>query len=194
MYPTKMEANGHIYPINTNYKYALACLKAINDYTITDIERYYAIITILLGPDVEEEDESVLLPKIEKYLRCGKEENTPEEEIDMDYFQDEVAIKTSIRQVYNGLNIDKEDIHWYEYNELISGLTEESQLNRIRDIRNYDLSEEKDERRKRKIKEAKERVALKKNIPFIPNDKQKKLDAFWDDFIERSIKKCSEED
>lgn len=187
MYPTKMEANGHIYPINTNYKYALACLKAINDYSITNLERYYAVQTILLGENVLEEDQPILQEKIANYLRCGQTENTKSDEIDMDYFQDEVAIKTSIRQVYNGLNIDKEDIHWYEYNELISGLTEESLLNRIRDLRSYDLSEEKDEKRRRKIAEAKRRVALVKNEPNIKTERQKELDKYWDNIIERSI-------
>ena len=52
MYPTKMEANGHIYPINTDYKVGLACFKALNDTEITDTERFYAIETLLLGENV----------------------------------------------------------------------------------------------------------------------------------------------
>ena len=35
MYPTKMEANGHIYPINTDYRVALACFRALDDDEIT---------------------------------------------------------------------------------------------------------------------------------------------------------------
>ena len=186
IYPTKMEANGHIYPINTDYRYGLACIRAINDPTITKIERYYALLTILLGDNVLEEDEDILMPKIEKYIRCSKEENISEEEIDMDYIQDEALIDTSIRQVYK-IDINKESIHWYEYNKLISGLTEECILNRVRDIRSYDLSEEKDEKRKRKITEAKNRVALKET--HIKTDKEKELDEFWDNIIERSNQK-----
>lgn len=181
IYPTKMEANGHIYPINTDYRYALACLRAINDTTITDLERYEAVQTILLGENVLEEDEKILRHKIELYLRCGKEENTSTDEIDMDYFQDESLIRTSIKQVYHGLDINKENMHWYEYNELISGLTEECLLNRIRDLRNYDLSEEKDEKRKKKISEAQQRVALKIDIPKTKEEKE--IDEFWDNIL-----------
>ena len=183
IYPTKMEANGHIYSINTDYRYGLACMRAINDSTITKLERYYALLTILLGEDVLEEDEDILMSKIEIYLRCGKEENTSNDEIDMDYIQDEDLIDTSIRQVYK-IDINKENMHWYEYNKLISGLTEECILNRVRDIRSYDLSEEKDEKRRKKIIEAKNRVALKEN--HIKTDKEKELDEFWDNIIERS--------
>ena len=181
IYPTKMEANGHIYPINTDYRYALACLKAINDNEITERERYIAIQTILLGENVLEEDEIVLQNKIALYLRCGKEENTSVDEIDMDYFQDESLIRTSIKQVYHGFDINKEYLHWYEYNELISGLTEECLLNKVRDLRSYDLSEEKDEKRRQKIFEAQQRVALKIDVP--KTDKEKELDEYWDNIL-----------
>ena len=180
-YPTKMEANGHIYPINTDYRCALACFKAINDLTITERERYYAIQTILLGENVLEEDEKILQEKIPIYLRCGKEENTSQDEIDMDYFQDEALIRTSIKQVYHGLDITKEYLHWYEFNELISGLTEECLLNKVRDLRNYDLSEETDEKRRRKISEAQQRVALKIETPKTKEEKE--IDKFWDNIL-----------
>lgn len=180
-YPTKMEANGHIYPINTDYRYALACFRAINDPNITTLERYYAIQTILLGEDVIDGDEEILEKKIATYLRCGKEENTSIEEIDMDYFQDESLIRTSIRQVYHGLDVTKEHLHWWEYNELISGLTEECELNRVRDLRSYDLSQEKDEKRRRKISEAQQRVALKIDVPKIKEDKE--IDEFWNSIL-----------
>ncbi len=186
IYPTKVEVNGHIYPINTDYRYGLACMRANSDSKLTKLERFYAILTILLGPDVLTEDEPLLMPKLEKYLRCGKEENDKIEDIDMDYIQDEDIIDTSIRQVY-GIDINKENLHWYEYNKLISGLTEECILNRVRDIRSYDLSEEKDEKRRKKIIEAKNRVALKEYRE--KTDKEKELDEFWDNIIERSNKK-----
>ena len=181
MYPTKMEANGHIYDINTDYRIALACFKAINDIEINDIERFYAIETMLLGNNVLEEDEQILHDKIAKYLRCGKDENVSEEERDFDYLQDEEATRTSIRQCYH-LNLNEMSyIHWYEYNELISGLTSESLLNKIRDLRSYDLSEISDEKRKQKIIEAQQRVALKEE--HIKTKEEKEIDEFWNKIV-----------
>lgn len=179
MYPTKMEANGRIYPINTDYRIALACFKAINDTEITDLERFYAIETLLLGEKVLTEDEPILKEKIEVYLRCGKEENISEEERDFDYLQDEINVRTSIRQCYNNLDIGKLDyLHWYEYNELISGLTSESLVNKIRDLRNFDINEIKDEKQKNRIIKAQQRVALK-DI-YIKSEEEKEIDKFWD--------------
>jgi len=179
MYPTKMEANGHIYPINTDYRVALACFRALEDDEITDLERFYAIETLLLGSDVLEEDEKILKNKITIYLRCGKEENTSEEEIDFDYLQDETNVRTSIRQCYSNLDIGKmEYLHWYEYNDLISGLTSDSLINKIRDIRSYDLSEITDEKQKNKIMAVQSRLALKDK--HIKTKEEKEIDEFWD--------------
>lgn len=162
MYPTKIEANGHIYNINTDYRVALACLRAIDDDELTNLERYLAIETLLLGTGVDNNDRKILQDKIAIYLRCGKEENTPSNEIDFDYLQDEVEVKTSIRQAY-GINLNNVDyLHWWEYNELISGLVPDSLINRIRDTRNLDEKEFKDPKQRERIKKAKEMVAIKK--------------------------------
>ena len=164
MYPEEIEANGHIYKINTDYRVALACFKAINDDDINDTERAVAIITLLLGKDVQYKDYQVCLQKCAIYLRCGKEENDNPEEADMDYLQDEEIIRTSIRQCYHE-NINERKIHWWEYNEMIEGLTEETALSKIRELRNYDLSDETDSKIKNQIQKAKNQVALKKKIP-----------------------------
>lgn len=181
MYPTKMEANGHVYNINTDYRVALACFKALEDTEITNLERFYAIETLLLGSDVLEEDEEILQKKIAIYLRCGKEENIEEEEKDFDYLQDEVNTRTSIRQCYH-INLNEVSyMHWYEYNELISGLTEETLISKIRDLRSYDLSEEKDEKRRNEIIKAQERVALKEI--HIKTKEEEELDEFWENIV-----------
>lgn len=182
MYPTKMEANGHIYPINTDYRVALACFKALNDIEITDLERFYAIETLLLGDNILQQDEPILKEKIELYLRCGKEKNISEEERDFDYLQDEIEVRTSIRQCYNNLDINKLDyLHWYEYNELISGLTSESLINRIRDLRNFDANEITNEKKKNKIIEAQKKIAIKEI--HIKTKEEEEIDEFWNKII-----------
>ena len=170
MYPTKMEANGHIYEINTDFRIALACFKAMNDPEITNLERFYAVETLLLGDEVDSNDEMILQDKLLNYLRCGQTENIDDDKIDMDYIEDESKIRTSIRQCYH-LDLNKIDyMHWWEYNELISGLTSESLLNKIRELRSFDLNEIKDVKEREKVRKAQEYVALKKN-----NEKKVKL-------------------
>lgn len=173
MYPTKMEANGHIYSINTDYRIALACLKAIEDDTISDLERFYAIECLLLGNNVLPADELILKNKIENYLRCGKEKNTDESEKDMDYFQDMRRISISIKQEYGGVDINTlEYLHWWEFNDMIEGLTDDSLLDRIRRLRTVDVTTIDDEKEKKKIIEAQKQISLNKNRKSNISEKQ----------------------
>ena len=176
-YPTKIEVNGKIYDIDTNYKTALACYKAINDGSLTDLERAITVVALLLGNDVPLEDTQEAIQKCGIYLRCGKEKNVESNEIDMDYFQDERAIKTSIRQCYHE-NPNEKDYHWWEYNELIEGLTEETLLSKIRSIRNYDLSQEKDPKIREKMRKAQEFYALEKQETPLTDEQNKNIEQF----------------
>lgn len=179
IYPTKMKVNGVVYDIDTNYKTALSCFKAINDANLKDLERALVVVTLLLGEKVPLEDTYEALEKCAVYLRCGREENPNDDEIDMDYFQDERAIRTSIRQCYH-INLNtEENIHWWEYNELIEGLTEETLLSKIREIRNWDLSQEKDPKTRERIRKAKEQVALKKQEVVLTDEQKKNIEDFY---------------
>lgn len=176
-YPTKIEVNGKIYNIDTNYKTALACFKAINDNDLKDIERALVVVDLLLGDDVPLEDTQEALNKCAIYLRCGKTENVDNDEIDIDYFQDERAIKTSIRQCYHEKLDD--NTHWWEYNELIEGLTEETLLSKIRQIRNFDLSKEKDPKVRDKIQKAKDFYAIKKEEKPMTDEEKQNIEQFY---------------
>ena len=174
-----MEINGKVYDIDTNYKTALACFKAINDNELKDLERTIAVVTLLLGKDVPIEDMKEAIEKCGVYLRCGKKHNVSNREVDVDYFQDESAIRTSIRQCYH-INLNTEqDIHWWEYNELIEGLTEETLLSKIREIRNYDLSKEKDPKLRQKIQEAKDFYAIQKEEAPMTDEEKKNIEQFY---------------
>lgn len=176
-YPTKIEVNGRTYNIDTSYKTALACFKAINDNELKDIERGLVVVTLLLGKNVPTEDLSEALQKCGIYLRCGKQENVDIEDVDIDYFQDESVIRTSIRQCYHE-NLNEKDYHWWEYNELIEGLTEETLLSKIREIRNYDLSKEKDPRIREKIKKAKDFYEIKKQETPLTDEQKRNIENF----------------
>ena len=99
---------------------------------------------------------------------CGKEEKkVKDSEIDMDFIEDYAYIKTSFRSDF-GINLDNEKIHWWEFMDLMNGLSNSEfgnccVLNRIRNLRNYNVNDIKDQKEKQKIIEAKKSVALKKN-------------------------------
>ena len=160
IYPTKIEVNGKIYPINTDYRIALKCFDIINDEEIGDIERTYAVLYKLFGFIPEDDGIEIFLKKASLYLGCGEtQEQQLSKNKDIDVNHDMKYIIASFRSDYN-IDIVNERMHWYEFNNLISGLTPKSIMSRIRDIRNYDLSEISDPKLRRKIIEAQESVAL----------------------------------
>ena len=58
------------------------------------------------------------------------------------------------------IDLSKEDMHFWQYVTLLKGLTETCVLSRVREIRNYDLSEIKDSKLRNKMANAKKEVAL----------------------------------
>lgn len=178
MYPKYMEINDKNYKINTDYRVALACLKAINDEEINDIERMIAVVTLLLGKDFPFKLMGEAIEKCAIYLRCGKKHNPEQEEIDLDYEQDKGYLMASFMSRYH-IDINKEELHWWAYNDLIAGFGEDDIMSKIRYIRNYDLNDIKDTKERDKMRQAKEEVKLKRR----KTKEEKEIDKMWDKIL-----------
>lgn len=166
-YPTHAEIEGELYELNTDYRYALECFKIIDSTSISDIERAIAVVSILFGREDENgniinipENLNIALEKAAIFLSCGKENKDIKEiKRDMDFEYDKEFIRASFMSDYS-IDLSNRELHFWQFCELISGLTENSILNRVRDLRNTDLSDYKDSKTRTKIEEAMKRVAL----------------------------------
>jgi hypothetical protein len=166
--PEYVEIEGKKYKINTDFRYAIECNRIAEDETIGDTERALAIIYVLFGEEGidSQEHHEKLLRMAKKYLSCGKGLEETNEKPDMDYIEDYDYIETSFMSDY-GINLDNVEIHWWKFNNLMNGLSNSEMgncciLNRIRNLRNFDLREIKDPKERQKIKKAQEEVALRK--------------------------------
>lgn len=175
-YPQYAKVGNKKYKINTDFRVALECDRIARDETIGDYERALAIIYRLFGEEGINtyEHHERLLELAKKYLLCGKEPSN--DEPDMDYIEDYAYIKTSFRSDY-GIKLDEENMHWWEFMDLMEGLSNSEMgncciLNRIRNLRNYDTKDIKDTKEKQRIEEAKERVALKNNKRHATKEQQ----------------------
>lgn len=167
--PEYVKIGNKKYKINTDFRVAIKCNKIAQDEKIGDYERSLAIIYLLFGDNGlnDEDNYEKLLELAKKYLSCGKEIEQTNEEPDMDFEEDYDYIKTSFRSDY-GINLDNEKMHWWEFFNLINGLSNSELgncciLNRIRNLRNFDESKIEDAKERQKIHKAKQQVALKKN-------------------------------
>ena len=170
------------YKINTDFRVALECNKIAEDETINDTERALAIIYKLFGDDGlnDYENHTELLKLATKYLCLGKEVEKSNEEPDMDFEQDMDYIETSFMSDY-GIDLNKTEMHWWKFFNLVNGLSNSELgnccvLNRVRNLRRFDVSTIKDSKERQKIIEAKKSVALKKKEPKLTKEQNESVE------------------
>ena len=188
-YPKYVKIGEKKYKINTDFRVAIECQEIALDDSIGDFERALAIIYKLFGDDGLDDSNNYekLLELAQKYLSCGKEiDNKTNEEPDMDFIQDMPYIKASFRSDYN-INLDEEEMHWWEFYDLINGLSNSEMgnccvLNRIRNLRTFDTKDIKDQKELAKINEAKKQVALKKRTvkKNLTVEQKRNIDNFYE--------------
>lgn len=167
--PQYVEIEGKRYKINTSFRNAIECNRIAQDETIGDYERALAVIYTLFGEEGINYPPHYkkLLELGKKYLSCGQEIKTDEKDVDMDFIEDYDYIVASFQSDY-GINLDETDMNWYRFFNLLNGLSNSEfgnccVLNRVRNLRNYDLKGIKDPKEKEKIRKAQKQVALKRN-------------------------------
>jgi hypothetical protein len=188
-YPKYVKIGEKKYKINTDFRVAIECQEIALDDSIGDFERALAIIYKLFGDDGLDDSNNYekLLELAQKYLSCGKKvDSKTNEEPDMDFIQDMPYIKASFRSDYN-INLDDEEMHWWEFYDLINGLSNSEMgnccvLNRIRNLRTFDTKDIKDQKELAKINEAKKQVALKKREvkKELTYEQKRNIDNFYE--------------
>ena len=166
-YPTYVIVNGNRYDINTDFRVAIECERIARDKSIGDFETFLAILYKLYGKKaLENPNDYIELMKLaKKYLSCGKEPELTRDEPDMDYLEDFDLIEASFMSDFH-IDLSNEKMHWWKFFKLLNGLSNSDTgncciLNRVRNIRNMELSSIQDSKERTRLMKAKERFALK---------------------------------
>ena len=164
----KIQIEDTIYEANVDFRNAIKCNEIAQDDTIGDFERVLGIICTLYGASALDNPSHYekLLKWALNYLSCGQKVIDNKEQPDMDYVEDMEYIEASFMSDYH-IDLENEDMDWHKFNKLMNGLSNSELgnccvLNRIRNLRNFDVSTIKDSKERQKIAKAKEQVALKK--------------------------------
>ena len=186
-YPEYAKVDNELYPINTDFRVAIRCNEVAQDKTIGDYERAMAIIYLLFGDKgLESKNKQVLLDKALYFLSCGKEveKNDTNEKPDMDFVEDYDLIEASFMSDFH-IDLSNTKMHWWKFNKLINGLSNSEMgnccvLNRVRNLRTYDLSQISDSKERQKMRKAQEAVALKKNQEIeLTEEQEQSLEMFY---------------
>lgn len=187
------------YKINSDFRIALECEKIAKDNKISDYERALAIIYKLFGDEGlnSHEDWHELMRMATKYLLLGKENKGLKNENrkpDFDYEKDRAYIRTSFIQDYGYNPYEKEYLHWWDFWNDLNGLSNSEFgncciLNRVRNLRNYDLSKIKDLKEREKIRAAQEMVSLDDGEEEFKEYSQQEKDSINKFYKEMGIEK-----
>ena len=157
------------YKINTDFRVAIECNNIAQDDSIGDAERSLAIIYKLFGDEGldNSQDWDKLLELAIKYLTLNKDTSGVDNntEIDMDFSEDMDYIEASFMSDYR-IDLTTEKMHFWKFYTLLEGLSNSELgnccvLNRVRNLRTFDLSQIKDNKERERLAKAKEMVALK---------------------------------
>ena len=157
-FPKYVEIENKRYKINTDFRVAIECNRIAEDETIGDIERVLGIIYTLFGEEGINTPEHYekLLEMAKKYLCCGQELEQTNEKPYMDFIEDEGDIRSSFQYDYKYDPYEEEYVHWYKYYNDLKNLSNSEfgdccVLNRIINLRKFDVSKIKDRKEKEKI-------------------------------------------
>lgn len=183
--PEYVKVNDKKYKINTDFRVAIQCNKIAQDTTINDTERAMAIIYKLYGDEGlnNSDDYQRLLDLGLKYLSMGEEVKDSKDEPDMDLIQDMPLIEASFMYDYN-TDISKTNMHWWDFLKLLNGLSYSEFgncciLNRVRNIRNTNLSEIKDNKARENMAKLQQRYALKKKEKQLTEEQRKSAEDLY---------------
>ena len=164
----KIQIDDTIYTANVDFRNIIECNRIADDDKIGDFERVLGIICTLYGADALDKPNHYgkLLKWALNYISCGKGVTEKKEQPDMDYIEDMEYIEASFMSDYS-IDLENTEMDWQKFNKLINGLSNSELgnccvLNRIRNLRNLDVSKIKDSKERQKMTDAKELVALKK--------------------------------
>ena len=184
--PEYVKIGNKKYKINTDFRLAIECNNIAIDDNIGDTERPLAIIYKLFGDDGlnNPNDWEKLLELGMKYLCMNRELDDDNEEPDMDFNKDMDYIEASFMSDYK-IDLTNTNMHWWKFFNLIEGLSNSEignccVLNRIRNLRTFDVSQIKNPKEKAKIIEAKQKVALQKKEVKITDKEQNNQDKFFE--------------
>lgn len=192
-YPEYAKIGDKKYKINTDFRVAIECNRIAEDNSIGGLERSMAIIYKLFGDEGLDDTDNYnkLLEIAQKYLSCGKEIENDNEKRDMDYNEDMDYIEASFMSDYH-IDLANTKMHWWKFFNLINGLSNSEFgdcciLNRVRNLRNFDLKNIEDKKEREKIAKAQKSVELKRNQPKLTKEQEQSVEFLYETLLKKGV-------
>ena len=181
--PTTVIIDDVEFEINSDFRISMMFELLINDPELSERERLYQAL-ILYYPIIPSNLEAAV-DKIMWFYKCGKEEQEENNNTNKssgkktvkkiyDYEHDSEIIFASFMKSYN-INLQRDNLHWWEFKSLFDNIDEDSKLYKIMEIRSVNLSQVKDKDKKNYYKKMKDLYKLPDNISKSEKEKLDEL-------------------
>lgn len=159
-YPDSVTVGGVKYPVNTDFRLMMSFELSVQKKGDTE-----KIIRDFYCGNIPEDVNGAVNAMIDFYL-CGAkpEGKTGGGSVKRCYAYDEdwKYITAAFRQQY-GIDLNKSDMHWWEFSALFTGLTDNTEFVKIMQYRCTDLRKIKNAEEKARIRRLQQRYALEEN-------------------------------
>ena len=181
--PTTVIIDDVEFEINSDFRISMMFELLINDPELSERERLYQAL-ILYYPIIPSNLEAAV-DKIMWFYKCGKEEQEENNNTNKssgkktvkkiyDYEHDSEIIFASFMKSYN-INLQRDNLHWWEFKSLFDNIDEDSKLYNIIEIRSVNLNQIKDKDKKNYYKKMKDLYKLPDNISKSEKEKLDEL-------------------
>lgn len=181
--PTTVIIDDVEFEINSDFRISMMFELLINDPELSERERLYQTL-ILYYPIIPSNLEAAV-DKIMWFYKCGKEEQEENNNTNKssgkktvkkiyDYEHDSEIIFASFMKSYN-INLQRDNLHWWEFKSLFDNIDEDSKLYKIMEIRSVNLNQIKDKDKKNYYKKMKDLYKLPDNISKSEKEKLDEL-------------------
>ena len=174
------------YKINTDFRVAIRFQQLVRQKNISDYELILGTIELFYGREgiIHGEHYERLVNGALNFIKGRPSSFKPEKngknaKIDMDYIKDWGIIASSIKQEY-GIDINKEKIHWWTFFDYLNGLSSECLFNRVREIRNKDISKIKDKKERDEYIKLKEQWKLEEDQVKLTQEQIDSVNKFYE--------------
>lgn len=150
------------YKIKTSYKQGIKFELLMQDNELEKEEKVQLALNIFYN------EKKLIITKAEElkkriedvlwFYMCGKEEKTSQKKVKgkqkqiYSYEFDDDKIYSAFIQQYK-IDLQKHDLHWWQFKSMFESLTDETQIVQIMQYRATDLSKIKDKKERKRIKE-----------------------------------------
>ncbi|MEA4875398.1 Gp15 family bacteriophage protein [Anaerorhabdus sp.] len=162
-YPNEVIINEVAYTIESNFKEILKVLQLHNDNAFSEEEKILNSISLFYKTEIPhnfQEAYNEMLNFIKMY--STDEQNQTKSPSILDYEIDNRMIYSAFKQNYR-IDLNKENIHWYEFNCLLENLSDNKpKLVQIMEIRAMEIDENYSSKHKAKLRKLKREYSLEK--------------------------------